>query len=147
MSNKNKGEIKGKSNKVKKSKSSDKIKTSKELSKKDKIINFIKDNKSFLLFGLLCIINIILIIWFAKDNYANYAVVDGENIFVGKTKNLLFGRNYIGLIVTLFIYIYGVVVDRFFFKNKVKIKWLIIMFCGLFIMNMLLFSLFTNKIY
>jgi len=123
------------------------IKKGEVLNKKDKIKLFIKRDKNLLLVGILFIIDVILIVCFAKDNYANYAKVNGESIFVGKTRNLLFGRNYIGLIVTLFIYFYGLLVNKVCLKNKLNIKWLVWLLVGLLLFNMLLFYGFTNKIY
>ena len=113
----------------------------------DKIKSFVNKNKNILLVSILGIIDIILIICFARDNYANYAEVDGNVIFVGKTKNLLFGRNYIGLIVTIFIYIYGLIVSKVLCKNKLEIKKSILWFILIFVVNMILFYVFTNKIY
>ena len=131
---------------VKNNKKKDKLNKSK-ISKENKFINFVIANKNILLVLVLLVVDIILIIFFAKDNYANYANVNGESIFVGKTRNLIFGRNYIGLIVTLFIYFYGLLVSKVLLKNKINIKWLIGWFIILFIFNILLFSGFTNKIY
>lgn len=108
---------------------------------------FLLKNKNTVLVSSLLIIDIILIICFARDNYANYADVEGNVIFVGEIKNLLFGRNYIGLIVTCFIYFYGVLVGKFLCNNKFKIKQLILLFIGIFVLNILLFYIFTNKIY
>ena len=56
---------------------------------------------------------------FDLDNIGNNLIkVDGKVIFVGKTKNLLFGRNYVGLIVTCFIYFYGILTSKVLCKNK-----------------------------
>ena len=111
----------------------------KESNKKDygrlnKIKNFILNNKNLVLMIILGIIDIILIICFARDNYANYADVKGKTIFVGKARNLLFGRNYVGLLVTFFIYFY--VLLSIFFSSTPE-----------FIINILLFYGFTIKIY
>lgn len=113
----------------------------------NKIKSFVNKNKNILLVSILAVIDIILIICFARDNFANYAEVDGEVIFVGKTRNLLFGRNYIGLIVTFFIYIYGLIVSKVLCKNKLEIKKSVLWFGLIFVVNMILFYVFTNKIY
>lgn len=105
-----------------------------------------KDIKKLLIWGLLIVIDIILIVYFAGSNYANYATVEGKVVFVGDTKNLLFGRNYIGLIVSLFMFGYGILMNKFF-KNKFRLKSVLISAMGLLLFNMLLFYLFTNKIY
>lgn len=124
-----------------------KKKSSKSKKKSDRVKEFINKNKNILLVSILGIIDIILIICFAKDNLANYAEVDGNVIFVGKIKNLLFGRNYIGLFVTFFIYIYGLVVSKVLCKNNLKIKSSILWFVLIFVVNMILFYIFTNKVY
>ena len=111
------------------------------------IKSFIIKYKSILLWVFLFVIDIILIICFAKDNYANYARLEGNTIFVGDTKNLLFGRNYIGLIVTFFIYTYGIIVEKILCRNKLNLKKLVGLFFLIFVLNMIFFYLFTNKIY
>ena len=113
----------------------------------ENVKSFIIKNKNILMVSILFVIDLVLIIWFAKENYANYAKVKDELIFVGDTKNLLFGRNYIGLIVTLFIYFYGIIVSKFLCRNKLNIKWLVGCFIVILLFNMLMFYLFTNKIY
>jgi len=124
-----------------------KKKSSKNNKKVDSFINFINKNKNILLVSILGIIDIILIICFARDNFANYAKVEGNTIFVGEIRNLLFGRNYIGLIVTIFIYIYGIVVSKVLCRNKIGIRKTILWFVLVFVVNMILFYVFTNKIY
>ena len=108
---------------------------------------FIKEKKLNLIYLILLILDIGLIIWCAKDNYANYANVDGKSYFIGKTRHLLFGRNYVGLIITGFIYFYSILINKFIMKKKSTIKMLIVVLLGLLVFNMLLFYIFTNKIY
>lgn len=135
-------------NKVKKKNSVKKTETKKkDISKLNKIKNFIFNNKNLVLMIVLFIVDVIMIICFARDNYANYADVEGNIIFVGKARNLLFGRNYVGLIVTFFIYFYGLLVSKFWFKTKFNINKILLLFLGLFIVNILLFYGFTIKIY
>lgn len=129
------------------SKKNIKSNTENKVTKFDEFKLFLVKNKNILLVSILLVIDIILIVCFARDNYANYADVDGKVIFVGETKNLLFGRNYVGLVVTCFIYFYGILVSKFLCKNKFKIKQLILLFIGIFVLNVLLFYMFTNKVY
>ena len=144
MINKKEEKVTTNDKKVVKKKSSKQIKSNKKF---DGIKAFIIKNKNKLMVSILFVIDLVLIIYFAKENYANYAKVKDELIFVGDTKNLLFGRNYIGLIVTLFIYFYGIIVSKFLCRNKLNIKWLVGCFIVILLFNMLMFYLFTNKIY
>lgn len=111
------------------------------------IKELIKNNKNKLVLLILGLLDIVLIIWCAKDNVANYVILDGEDIFIGETKNLLLGRNYITLVITIFIYGYGFLINKVLLKNKIKFKYLVILFIIILVVNMLLFYLFTNKVY
>lgn len=111
------------------------------------IKELVKNNKNKLVLLILGLLDIILIIWCARDNVANYVMLDGEDIFVGETKNLLFGRNYITLVITVFIYVYGFFINKVLLKNKIKFKYWVILFVIILVINMLLFYLFTNKVY
>lgn len=105
------------------------------------------DNKNKLVIFGLIVVDIILIIWAARKNIANYVLINGENIFVGDTKNLLLGRNYITLVVTAFIYSYGILINKIFIKKKIKIKYLLLILGLILVINMILFYIFTSKVY
>ena len=111
------------------------------------IKELIKNNKNKLVLLILGLLDIILIIWCARGNVANYVMLDGEDIFVGETKNLLLGRNYITLVITIFIYVYGLLINKILLKNKIRFKYWVILFIIALVVNMLLFYLFTNKVY
>ena len=111
------------------------------------IKELIKNNKNKLVLLIVGLLDIILIIWCARGNVANYVMLDGEDIFVGETKNLLLGRNYITLVVTIFIYFYGLLINKILLKNKIRFKYWVILFIIVLVVNMLLFYLFTNKVY
>lgn len=111
------------------------------------IKKLINNNKNKLVLLILGLLDIILIIWCARDNVANYVMLDGEDIFVGETKNLLLGRNYITLVITVFIYVYSLLINKVLLKNKIKFKYWVILFVIILVINMLLFYLFTNKVY
>lgn len=116
-------------------------------SKSVNVRDIIISNKDKLVFFILGLIDVILIVWFARSNVANYAIVNGKEIFVGKTKNLLFGRNYITLVISFFIVVYGLLINKIILKKKWKVKFLMLIFSFLIIFNMLLFYFFTNKVY
>lgn len=112
---------------------------------KTKKTNF--DNRRNLVLIGLVLVDIILIIWAARKNIANYVLLNGENIYVGNTRNLLFGRNYITLVITAFIYGYGVIINSILLKNKVKIRYLLLMLVIILVINIILFYIFTNRVY
>lgn len=114
--------------------------------KKMKKINITKDTISYI---ILFIINIILIIYSARKNYANYvSIADSKNIYIGKnTRYLLLGKNYITLIITTFMYIYTFLLNKFILHKNITKKELILFPIILLLINCILFYIFTNKIY
>ena len=105
--------------------------------------------KETISYAILSIVDIILIIYAARKNYANFVSIAGsKNIYIGKnTRYLLLGKNYITLIITLFFYIYICLLNKLILhKNNTK-KFLILFPIVLLIINCLLFYIFTNKIY
>ena len=119
--------------------------------KKDKnentIKNFIIKNKNIIIGICLLIMDILLIIYVANSNAVNYVNVNGEEIFVGKTRNLLFGRNYITLVVSAFIFLYGLLINKVVVRKKISIKQMLFILVGVLIFNMILFCIFTNRVY
>lgn len=93
------------------------------------------------------LVDIIMVILMARRNVVNYVSIFDEEIFVSKTRYLLFGRNYINLVITAFFYIYTCFVTKFFLNLKNKKKFLILLFIILSLVNMLLFFFFTKKVY
>ena len=96
---------------------------------------------------VLVVLDIVLVIYMARQNVVNYVVILDQEIFVSKTKYLLFGRNYINLIIMTFIYIYTCLIAKFFLKKKITRKFLGCLLVGIFIFNILLFFIFTRKVY
>ena len=109
--------------------------------------DYIVRHKGKIIGLVLGIIDIILIIYVARGNVANYAVVNGEEVFIGKTRNLLLGRNYITLVVSLFIYLYGLLLNKFLIKKKISVRGMVLIFGLILIFNMIMFYLFTRKVY
>lgn len=121
---------------------------------KKKIISTKKDlfvskylTKVNITYFLFFLIDVILVIYLARQNIVNYVVVFDEEIFVSKTKYLLWGRNYVNVIVTAFFYIYGCLLNKFFLKRKNTKKFLGWLLIILLMINVLLFILFTKKVY
>ena len=122
----------------------------KEKKENKKRINNIKEKltKQNLFYLLISLIDISFIIYFARHNYANYVTSEIEGTFyVGDSKDLLFGKNYIVIVFTLFIYIYIILAKKIFFHLKQSPKSMIKLFILLFLINILLFFIFTKRIY
>ena len=142
-----------------KNSSTDKKVIKKKVSKKKEVNNKSKDivNKELIFSRYLTKVNItyfifflmdiILVIYLARGNKVNYVLMFEEEIFVSKTKYLLWGRNYVNVIVTAFFYIYGCLLNRFYLRRKNTKKFLILLLGILLIVNNLLFIIFTKKIY
>ena len=95
----------------------------------------------------LFLFDILLVVYLARKNVINYVLVFDEKIFISKTKYLLWGRNYVNLIVIAFVYIYGCVLNRFFLKRRNTKNFLLWLLIILFILNILLFIIFTKRVY
>ena len=104
--------------------------------------------KVIIIYSILLLIDIIMIIYFAKHNYVNYVSLPGnERILVSKTRKLLFGRNYITIIISLFFYIYTLLCNKYILQIKNNKKLIISTIIFYLILNISLFYIFTQKIY
>ena len=127
--------------------------------KKENVINNSIQNKKKLIIKekltkknifnlLICLIDITLIIYFARHNYANYVTSKTEGtFFIGDSKDLLFGKNYIVIIFSSFIYIYTLIINILLFKIKYSNKKQLKLFIITFLINIVLFFIFTKRIY
>ena len=96
---------------------------------------------------IILIINICLVIYCALQNKIQYVSIFQQKIFVGKTLYLLFGNNYINLIIIIFFSIYTYFYQKFFLKEKIYKNKLIFYFLLFFFLDILLFLIFTKRIY
>ena len=120
--------------------------TTKNQKKAKEIKIKLKDSKFYSI--ILTLIDISIIIYSAKHNYVNYVSLPGKGkILIGTTKNIVFGRNYITLIVTCFICIYTFICNKYLFNIKNTKKRVLLTILFYLIINLVLFYLFTNKIY
>ena len=103
-----------------------------------------KDN---IFYFVLLLIDISIIIYSARHNYANYVTINNEKVFIGKTKNMLFGRNYIVIITTLFIYVYTLLSNKILLHKENKKEYIIKYGILLLLLNITLFYIFTKRIY
>lgn len=104
-------------------------------------------NKVNVTYFLLFLFDVVLVIYLARKNIINYVEVLDEEILVGKMKYLFLGRNYINVVVILFFYIYICLINRFFLHRKNTVKFLLLSLVVLVILNILLFILFSKRVY
>lgn len=127
-----------------------KIKNNKTKSQKEKK-KFNPKNiltKQNITYFILLILDIIIIIYSARHNYANYVSINQEkSIFVGDSKDLLFGKNYITLITTIFFFVYTLLLNKALFHKKNTKKFILLFLTVLLILNITLFFIFTKRVY
>lgn len=114
------------------------------------LIEIIKNkiSKKNIFYLVLLILDIVIIIYSARHNYANYVSVGGSTpTFIGDTKDLFFGKNYITLITTIFFFVYTCLTNKFLFQRKNTKKFVFTVLISLLILNLLLFFIFTKRIY
>ena len=104
-------------------------------------------NKTSIIYFLLGLCDVVLVIYCARYNKAHYVKLLDEDIFIGKTKNLIFGRNYINLIISLFFYVYSLLIYRLFLKKRFNKMYVIGSLLLIFIVNIILFVCFSVKVY
>lgn len=122
--------------------------TKKSLTKKEKLNLKKYLTKENIIYLLVIIVNIAIIIYAARNNFINYVTLENQKpIYLGAKHNLFLGRNYITLVTTIIVYIYLIILKKFYFKHKINIKYLILMLFFIFILNSILFYLFTKKVY
>ena len=109
---------------------------------KDKILN----KCNVISFGvILC--DVIFVIVCAMKNKIHYVSMMGEDIIMGEYKDLFLGNNYINPIATCFFYLYFLAVWKIFLKNKITKRFAFIWFLVIVGINLLLFCIFTKRIY
>lgn len=118
--------------------------------KKQQVLIFLKNKlaKKNIFYLIILILDITIIIYSARHNFANYVSINGtKSIFIGETKNLLIGRNYITLITTIFFFCYIALSNKILFKQKTTKKGLIYLLTFLLVLNISLFYIFTKRVY
>ena len=116
--------------------------------KKDKINLKKYLTKENVIYMLIAIADIMIIIYTAKKNIINYVTIENNKpIYLGNKHNLFLGRNYITLFTTFIVYIYTLILNRFYFKKQIPIKYLILVLLLILLVNCIIFYLFTTKVY
>ncbi len=108
-----------------------------------------KITKEYIIYLILGLLDIVIIIYSARHNYAHYVSIAGsKNVYIGDTfRNLIFGKNYITLVITAFFFSYICLLNKFMFHKKNTKKFVLILLISLILVNCILFYTFTNKIY
>ena len=107
-----------------------------------------KVTPSKIIFLLIYMIDVIIIIYFAGNNKAQYVLSkSGKSIFIGDTKNLLFGRKYISLVTTFFFFSYICLLKKMLLRKKMTLNFIAKVFFSLLLINEILFLVFTKRIY
>ena len=117
-------------------------KKKKDKKKTNKIIN-----KQNIIYSLIVLIDILIIIYVARHNYINYVTIENKSFYLGNKRNLFLGRNYITLFTTVIVYLYFLLINKYYFHKRINIKYLILILLGLLLINCLIFYLFTIKVY
>ncbi len=108
---------------------------------------FMKKYRDKIIYSLIYLIDIILVIYCAMQNKVHYVRLMSRDIIVGDTKDLVFGRNYVNLIIICFFYFYLVIINKFFLKKKNSRRFMIITLIILLVINFSFFYIFTKRIY
>ena len=103
--------------------------------------------KDYITYFVIMLCDVILVIYCACNNKVQYVKLFGKDIFVGNTKDMLFGKNFINIIITIFVYFYLLAIRKVFLHKKNTKKIFIFLFCGVSLLNLLLFYFFTKRIY
>ena len=120
-------------------------KNKKETDKKNIKKYLTKEN---IIYSIIILIDIAIIIYFARKNIINYVTIENRDpIYLGNKHNLYFGRNYITLFTTLIVYIYIIVLNKVYLKKEIRMKNLILFFISILILNCIIFYMFTIKVY
>ena len=106
-----------------------------------------KKKKVLMTYFFILLFDVILVIFCANKNKVNYAKFFDEDILMGKNHVLIWGRNYINAVITLFFYLYVLLMNRFFLHVKNSWFRIVIIFLFLLILNIILFFIFTKKVY
>lgn len=104
-------------------------------------------NKTSITYLGLIIFDVLLTIYMARQNVINYVIIVDKKIMMSKLSYLLLGRNYVNIVLMIFFYGYTCLINKFFLKRKNSIKFLILLLITVVALNLLLFYLFSNKVY
>ena len=97
------------------------------------------------LFMLLC--DVAVVIFCALKNKVQYVNIMDRDILIGETRDMLLGKNYVVIIITLFFFVYYLWMNRLIFKKSINLKRMALVLMLLFFINCMFFYVFTVRIY
>lgn len=101
----------------------------------------------YYIYVILVIVNVLFTIYMGGKNYVNYVNLTGSDVLITKNTYLYFGRNYINLIIIGFFSLYTVIVRKFIMKKSFTWKSVFFIVLFYFILDIILFYIFTVKVY
>ena len=114
--------------------------------KQKKSLEVFLKNKNYL-YVIVVVINILFTIFMARQNKINYVNITGSNVMLGENNYLYFGRNYINLVIIGFFSLYTMLLRRFLIKKKLTWKFVILTLIFYFILDIIVFCIFTKRIF
>ncbi len=104
-------------------------------------------NKVTVSYILIFLLDIVLVIFCATKNKVNYTSILGDEFVIGKNSAMFLGRNYVNVFITLFFYLYILAINKVFLHVKNTRGKMIMFFLCLVILNLVLFFVFTKRVY
>lgn len=114
---------------------------------KSKEVFCVSYKKNILIHIFLVIVDVVMVIFMARNNVVHLVRVNGNKIVLGSTGYLLFGRNYVNLVIISFFSMYTIFLQRFLLKKRITWKYIIFTILFYFLLNMILFYCFTKRVY
>ena len=121
-------------------------KDNKNINNKKEILKKVLTKQNIIYFIIL-ILDISILVYAARHNIINYTTLEGKTQYLGNKRNLFFGRNFITLLETFVVYLYFMLLNKFYFHKQLTKKYLVLSFVLLLFINCLVFYLFTIKVY
>ena len=108
---------------------------------------FVSCKRNIFIYIFLLIVDVMMVVFMARNNVVHLVRLNGNQIILGGTKYLLFGRNYVNLIIISFFSMYIICLQRFIFKKRITWKYITFVVLFYFLFNVLLFYCFTKRVY
>ena len=114
---------------------------------KSKEVLLISCKRNILIYMFLVIVDVVMVVFMSRNNVVHLVRLNGKQIILGSTKYLLFGRNYVNLVIISFFSIYTIILQRFLFKKRIIWNYVIFTVLFYFLLNIILFYCFTKRVY
>ena len=104
-------------------------------------------SKENFIYLFIVLINIVFTIYIAQKTSIHYAKVLGNNILVTNNLYMFFGRKYVNLLIIGFFSLYTILIRKFILKRKNKLSTFFFILLFYFLLDILLFYIFTKRIF